>query len=97
MKLTSKCKEDFNKWFYDNYPYKEFLFYSDNFKFTYIIEFFDSSEFYVCITPVFPINKYGFSYSVDLKYYYDIFNTRTEATKAAIIEANEIYNDKQIL
>ena len=97
MKLTGKCKEDFDKWFYDNYPYKEFLFYSDNFKCTYLIEFFDSSCVYVCITPIFPMNKYGFAYSVDLKYSYDIFNTRTEATKGAIIEANEIYNDKHKL
>jgi len=97
MKLIGKCKEDFEKWFCNNYPYKEFLFYSDNLKCMYIIEFLDLHGVYLCITILFPISKYGFFYSVDLKYSYDIFNTRSEATKEAIIEANKIYNDKQIL
>jgi hypothetical protein len=104
MKLTGKCKEDFEMFIfrqkgtlpkgiesYNYYDLQESYIISD------IINWFDSVEIYICIPPVFPINKYGFAYSVDLKYSYDIFNTRTEATKAAIIEANEIYNDKQIL
>jgi hypothetical protein len=104
MKLTGKCKEDFEMFIfrqkgtlpkgiesYNYYDLQESYIISD------IINWFDSVEIYICITPVFPINKYGFSYSVDLKYYYDIFNTRTEAAKAAIIKANEIYNDKHKL
>lgn len=104
MKLTGKCKEDFEMFIfrqkgtlpkgiesYNYYDLQESYIISD------IINWFDSVEIYICIPPVFPVNKYGFAYSVDLKYSYDIFNTRTEATKAAIIEANEIYNDKHKL
>lgn len=97
MKLTGKCKEDFDKWFYYNYPYKEFLFYSDNFRFTYIIEFFDSVEIYILIN-----KECYFYYEIESEYFTFRkrgfgYNSRLSANKYAIIKANEIYNDKQIL
>lgn len=97
MELTGICKENFNKWFMDSYPYKEFVFYSDNIKCTYITEFFDSIKIYILI-------------NIDADFYYEIerggftfrkrgfgYNSRLLANKEAIIKVNEMYNDKQTL
>ena len=65
MKLTGKCKEDFEMFIfrqkgtlpkgiesYNYYDLQESYIISD------IINWFDSVEIYICIPPVFPVNKY---------------------------------------
>ena len=96
MILTGKAKEDFleyldveEKWFNEEYI--------PLFEYALIIEWFDSVGIY-CVPNYNFINK---NWSCSAKDIYTIlyrgcnFNSRQEATRQAIIKANEIYNSKK--
>ncbi len=104
MKLTGKCKEDFEMFIfrqkgtlpkgiesYNYYDLQESYIISD------IVNWFDSVEIYIIIN----IENY-FYYEIEIEEFTFRkrgfgYNSRLSANKAAIIKANEIYNDKQIL
>lgn len=99
MKLTGKAKEEFKKWFDENY--NDFWNYYNAKKTllnALIIEWFDSVEIYIEISA---INYVGleFSYNIQEKNTINgsngyVFKIRNEATDKAIAKANEIYNKK---
>ncbi|WP_312066866.1 hypothetical protein [Empedobacter sp.] len=99
MILNGKAKEDFKKWYietydlYDSYD-NELKLMSDTCLNALIIDFFDSVEIHICVTLLFPIYIYGWSYSIDLGYCYEYFKTRQEATEQAIKKANDLYNSR---
>lgn len=57
-----------------------------------IIDWFDRVNIHICITPFFPMEKYGFGYNINLETGEGVFGTRALATKHAIMMANELYN-----
>jgi len=107
MKLTGKCKTDFEKWFIDKYDsdkvhetimlITEFYNLPQSMQFGVLVEFFDSVGIYVN-------DQYG--YIVKTTYSFKIvnkktetilnykseFKTRQEARQKAILKANKIYN-----
>lgn len=108
MKLTGKCKEDFLDYYWENYiksigivgvklEAEEFF---DSlypiFKNALIIEFFDSVGIYI-VTGLDTAFSNKFEYGIDFIkketiFFDERFNSRTEATNAAIEKANELYN-----
>ena len=103
MKLTGKCKEAFEKWYietrYKGENNRLSIFYClvfhhkpDSEKYGVYVDFFDSVGIVLNSTGVFPIDIYGFGYSVNLNSNSIHFKTRPEARKAAIEKANEIFN-----
>ena len=112
MILTGKAKEDFNKWYWnewfedkerDSYQNKEdalsHLDFTDIvFSNAILIEWLDSVGIYVNTqitqTPV--SHKVYFECLIrsDRTKVSDFYTTRQEATKQAIIKANEIYNNR---
>ena len=107
MKLTDKCKQDFEKWFFKRFkilPSKEptafstpFYDYDNSFKYGVLVDFFDSVEMYIEIQYRFFEDKWQFKIHIDNgKPDFRMFGikTRQEAREQAIIKANEIYNDK---
>lgn len=96
IKLTLKCREDFDLWFGKNYPYKEIAFYGDNLKIMYFIEFFDSVEIYILVNI-----ENTFFYEIESRYHTFRkrgfpFTSRLEAKKAGVLRANDIYNTEGI-
>nr|WP_317633104.1 hypothetical protein [uncultured Flavobacterium sp.] len=90
MKLTGKAKEDFSY----KYNMSNFNEYSEVLQNALIIEFFDSLGIYILITDFddydFWCEFKGLSYSI-------LGKTRQEAIEQAIIKANEIYNERNII
>ena len=103
MILNGKVKEEFFNWLdnqgvngidISNWEFEKFHLLSNVSQNSLIIEWFDSVWIHICVTPIFPVEKYGYSFSVDLETEYVKFNSRQEATEQAIKKANEIYNEK---
>lgn len=106
MKLTGKCKEEFEKWLSEHWvkfesdgagfymEYKE-MFYQTPFSMQYgiYVDFFDSVGVEVVC---FLMNgEYNWFIEGDIE---DNFTkTRHEARTKAIEKANEIYNEKQVV
>jgi len=64
-----------------------------------IVEWLDSVGIHVCITPIFKGTQienslYGYSYNIGIKSFTNRYTTRPEATEAALITANKIYNER---
>jgi hypothetical protein len=106
MKLTGKCKQDFEEWYKNYYLKVPFLneeeknktvidFYEERESIQYGVyeDFFDILGIGICVTPVFPTNKYGWSFSVELEASYFNYSSRNTARTEAIKEANEIHNN----
>lgn len=99
--LTGQCKNDFGD--QCKYDYKGFCQLDEIFKQALIAEWFDSVGIYISVEVAFDtMCKYvrGFYVNVitdtihELWFDGDVFETRQEATKAAIEKANDLYNDK---
>tara|TARA_R110000764_G_scaffold52161_1_gene113595 strand:+ start:95 stop:487 length:393 start_codon:yes stop_codon:yes gene_type:complete len=100
MKLTGKCKEDFQEWRRkQNYDVDAPFFYELNYSMQYgvYVDFFDSVGIYIDIS-FYELNSgiIEFDYTIGalnvLDIYGDDFKRRPEARTAAIEKANEIYN-----
>ena len=107
MKLTGKCKEDFEKWWkIDHIKHQLEAFYDlpPSMLYGVMVDFFDSVGIYIsdCSDntlsrkdePFF--NHWGFSCEVELDcehYETAQYKTRPQAREQAILKANEIYND----
>lgn len=85
MILNGKAFTDFGD--QCKYDYNEFLKLDEPIQYALIIEWFDSVNFYVEVIR----NEGYFEYFVHEEWDYG-FETRQEATKQAIIKANDIYN-----
>jgi hypothetical protein len=108
MKLTGKCKEDFEKWFTDSDNHKGFdeeqialdrkyrlnLFYqlTQSMKYGVYVDFFDSVEDKTRIRILPRVSRGWDGYFTELKECLQIHSSRKEANDAAIEKANEIYN-----
>jgi hypothetical protein len=110
MKLTGKCKEDFEKWLKENNKdllklsdpsiyFSEifsmsalFKYLTESMQYGVLEDFFDNAGIGICVTPVFPTKKYGWSFSVELEASYSNYLSRNRARTAAIEKANELYN-----
>lgn len=108
MKLTGKCKQDFEKWFFDrfDYPTATIPFYGYWYKthpsmqWGVYVDFFDSMGIYISVMS-------SCSHNIKFKFYsfdvciegngfcidIDDIKTRQEARQKAIEKANEIYNE----
>jgi hypothetical protein len=99
MKLTGKCKEDFEKW-YLQWVFNEKTFLSLRFNSEQILENWNSlhqSEKYGVYVDFFNTKKYEgvelFDKCFSLYFYHKtIFETHNDIVKQAIEKANEIYN-----
>jgi len=107
MILTGKCLEDFTKWFNKNYT--NIYINESTSENAFIIEFLDSKEYYIDVE-VIKDKSGGYVRGFESEVTYtrhgdlnminsdclkeDIYETRPEATNAAILKANEIYNLK---
>jgi len=95
--LTGKCKEDFEKWFEINYPYKRYDLQIELYLNALIIEFFDSVGIYISVKCSF-CSCNIWKYLVHEINFEDIelnilnFDSRQQATNEAIKKANLIYN-----
>ena len=111
MKLTEKCKEEFEKWYKDNYreyecyncmDWDEFI---PSMQIGVYIDYFDSVGVYInidsdwtkneCVMDIYHYEISGEPIWESSRSKELVMDTRTEARKAAIIKANEIRN-KQI-
>lgn len=92
MKLTGKCKKEFEKFYTENAKY---IFdvdeYSETVQNALIIEFFDSVGIYIIINKDFYFEEWG--YIIIGNYEYHGFECRLEASNKAIIKANELFNE----
>lgn len=90
--LNGKCKEDFEKYICNiRHIYESSL---TSQKYALIIEWFDSVGIYISLN-YHPISN-SFSYFINYpdRFYSRITTFRKEATKQAIIKANDIYNNR---
>ena len=101
MKLTGKCKEDFEKWYSiefekRNLPYSQGFDISDNsIKYGVYVDFFDSVGVNIWDYST-DKNKWYFSILSNFRFLNNNknhFDTRNEARTEAIKKANEIYNN----
>lgn len=98
MILTGKTLDNFLEWVYKEYDYKlydlEKLFPS-HLLYYLIIEWFDSVGIFINIKSKFGQRKQCERFSFNVENYNSgfLYNSRNEATKQAIIKANEIYNN----
>lgn len=97
-KLTEKCKEHFYNWYEENAHVSKFnktrnvtivhfIAQSETCQNALIIDFFDSVGIYITVDHNVTVSKSFWCNSVSDS----IFNSRTEATNAAIEKANEIF------
>lgn len=95
MILTYKAKADFIKWCKQDAAWMDT--YYDLFLFALIIEWLDSVGFITEIDPLYydgwMFESVVYDRSGNNHYVSELFNTRQEATKAAIEKANELYNE----
>lgn len=102
MTLTGKAKEDFEKWLKKkiiNIDLELFYGSSDTVEAAYKQEWFDSVGIYIDCPPFFWDRFIGYGCLVNEKLYFSenenrAFRTRNEALKAAITNANLIYNER---
>ena len=93
MKLTGKCKEDFEKWYESLEDFYHLDIMPENMVYGVYVDFFDSVGIDIRILEnnvSSILNTNGFSQ--DRKYDYSN-ETRQEAREQAILKANEIYNE----
>tara|TARA_R110000803_G_scaffold76454_2_gene141093 strand:+ start:1136 stop:1474 length:339 start_codon:yes stop_codon:yes gene_type:complete len=109
MKLTGKCKEEFEKWYkntniwVNHLDTQEFLSLPQSLQYGVYVDFFDSVGIYISMMA-------SHSHAVDSRFHgfdicvegdgfcYDIdmgYKTRPEARTKAIEKANEIYNNNK--
>lgn len=108
MILTGKAKEDFEKWYLSHIRVnrKDYNQFSDEQvlgkinrmdevgKFAYILEWLDSVDIYILITE-YDGEHFWADINVRFRLGYAIQKpTRQEATKAAILTANDLYNER---
>jgi len=102
MKLTGKCKKDFEKWYQlTDFKCKTqpdiiwFYRLSKSMQYGVYVDFFDSVEIDICI---YFGDVGGYEVHIYSKGYKNIgtFKKRQEARIKAIEKANEIYNDTKI-
>jgi len=100
MKLTGKCKEDFEKWYIKDLVEKELAleeFYnsSDSMQYGVLVDFSDSVGMEICID-MWESDDGTQAYTVNIRWeeVSDYNDTRQEARTKAIEKANEIYNAK---
>ena len=101
MKLTGKCKEDFEKWLLYCGVYGEYEYHLDedlvshfenlktSMKYGVYVDFFDSVDIRISM------NQHNKDFWVDIQKTFfesDMLLTRVEARIVAIEKANEIYN-----
>ncbi len=100
MDLTGKAREDFFAWLdiqgvsgvdISNWEFEKFHLLSGVSQNALIIEWLDSIQIYVSVVPVFPVELYGYSFSVNLKTDYTRFKSRNAATEFAINKSLEGY------
>tara|TARA_R110000822_G_scaffold41058_5_gene111402 strand:- start:583 stop:903 length:321 start_codon:yes stop_codon:yes gene_type:complete len=105
MKLTGKCEEDFEKWYYIEFdnrslPYLQGFYVSDlSVQYGVYVDFFDSLGIYLSVDRLF-FDGYEWFCCVVNKLFINTDNglpinhlkTRQEARTASIEKANEIYN-----
>ena len=105
MKLTGKCKIDFEKYRLINYIFTEhevrgsgcsiWEYLDDNMKYGVYVDFFDSVDIFIQIeTRIFDKEHPCYIYSKTVYNRVGIFKTRQEARTAAITKANEICNGR---
>ena len=100
MKLTGKCKEDFEKWYWENVYDTMIKWDALTFSMQYgvYVDFFDSVgiDVYVASSP----NHKSYYFSVGKLFKWETvtkqMETRHEARTKAIEKANEIYNEKMV-
>jgi hypothetical protein len=101
MKLTGKCKEDFEKWYFDNdknvyIDLKSFYSLDESMQYGVYVDFFDSVGVHVEVKVKSSFQK--FNYGIHDKNEWIVssafIKTRQEARTAAIEKANELYNNK---
>jgi len=104
--LTGKAKEDFDIWllnwikeniaFENETPIQEdinhFYKFPCSMQYGVYIDWFESIGINICITPVFPVEMYGYSFNIELKADYIVYTTRKKARSKAIENANITYN-----
>jgi len=105
MKLTGKCKEQFEEWYcnsvFESHVEKEhyrlvlgdyFYIHSHSMKYGVYVDFFDSVGLYInkLCPDSFEI-QYGFDSYID---YSEVDRTRPEARTKAIEKANELLNER---
>jgi hypothetical protein len=102
MKLTGKCKEDFEKWYIKDLVEKELAleeFYnsSDSMQYGVLVDFFDSVGVNIEVWIEYQVGGVLIDFYAVLVNDENIsggFETRQEARTKAIEKANEIYNAK---
>lgn len=98
MKLTGKCKEDFEKYLYKTYSENQMVYlaryndYPDSFKYGVYVDFFDTVKILIDVT-----SNLGYTYNNSVYFKgkeYDIsmMATRVIARSKAVEKANEVYN-----
>ena len=99
MKLTGKCKKDFEKWYNEVQKYNIGWFYrlQPEYQYGVYVDYFDSVGFIMEIQPICEVKMSGLK-TMGYRFYVNgevkgnvILNTRPEARTAAIEKANEIY------
>tara|TARA_R110002167_G_scaffold5443_2_gene25645 strand:+ start:205 stop:525 length:321 start_codon:yes stop_codon:yes gene_type:complete len=105
MKLTEKCKEDFENWILNDDNSEEYRFGQNlstnfeelpsSFKYGVYVDFFDCAGIYISVSGLVLSKTYicDVSMNSNVEYYYDGFETRKGARNEAIEKANEIYNN----
>ncbi len=94
MKLTGKCKEEFEKWYLKNYPSHDFgniSSYPPSMQYGVLVDYFDSVWIDIYIQSY---NKQKIWRAVVGHEYTKGKNTRQEARIKAIEKANEIRNNQ---
>lgn len=95
MILTEKTKEDFLNWV--GLTEDMYLCSHSKIEIEYMqIEWFDSVGIYITVDNHYKLFNYKIQYRGNIMLYDDFLaiNSRQEATKQAIIKANEIYNNR---
>ena len=97
MKLTGKCKEDFEKWIKTELYYLGNEPLSDLFINALEIEFFDSVGIYIGFNPfMWSDGSIKIGWVILLSIHSGICENRQEATNKAIEKANLLYNEKHL-
>lgn len=100
MKLSGKCRRDFINWMCENYPevyWHEYETMPETSLNALIIELFDLVGIYIEIMKEpndWALNIHRGNYK-RVAHSVSGFNSRTEATKSAILKANDIYNENK--
>ena len=111
MKLTGKCKKDFEKWLFENDQLRDFInfkcgltiqnfhLFPQSMQYGVYVDFFDSVGFSIHIHRMYFQTR--FYYSIKELYTpieiedVQAYESRETARQKAIEKANELYNEKQ--